>query len=288
QKGIFLPESEVTAQPGRKQSYEKLSVLALSNGVNVIVEKPMTMTFESAQRMVQAAEKNKKQLLVHQSSRWDREYLAIKNIISSGKIGDVLVIQARVLLCDEFWPSWGIDGMANPWRVKAEYGGGMLYDWGPHLVDQVLQLIPEDPISVYGMLQSGVWSKEVDDHFFAILRYKSNVMAQLEVSNNGRINSPRWYVIATKGTIAVPGKSEPFWDEVVTNYIDRKGKKQIEKIKLVDVKESGLEGGFYQDLIPYLNGEIKNHVSMYDAAKVIKVLELIKKSSEENRVLKID
>ena len=59
--------------------------------------------------------------------------------------------------------------------------------------------------------------------------------------------------------------------------------KEIQKIKLVDVRESGLEGGFYEDLVPYLNGKKKDFVSMYEAAKVIKVLENIKKSNKENR-----
>jgi len=132
------------------------------------------------------------------------------------------------MLCDEGWPSWGIDGMANPWRVKAKYGGGMLYDWGPHLVDQILQLMGGDPIGVYGALQSGIWSSEVDDHFFAFLRFEGDVMCQIEASNNGRIDMPRWYVIGTKGTIIVPGKSEPFWDEVEINYIKDDGKRNSE------------------------------------------------------------
>ena len=263
--------------------HEELTIKALESGANVIVEKPMTLTYESTKRMVAAAEKNKKHLFVHQSSRWDREYLHVKEAVQSGMIGDLLVVESKAIFCDEFWPSWGIDGMANPWRVKAAYGGGLLYDWGPHLVDQILKLIPSEPIGVYGILQSAVWSKEVDDHFLAILRYKNNLMAQIEVSNNGRISMPRWYIIGTKGTIIVPGKAEPFWDEVEINYIKDDGKKEIEKIKLVGVCESGLEGGFYEDLVPYLNGKKKDFVSMQEAAKVVKVLEMIKKSSEENR-----
>lgn len=263
--------------------HEELTIKALESGANVIVEKPMTLTYESTKRMVAAAEKNKKHLFVHQSSRWDREYLLIKETINSGKIGDILAIQSKVMLCDEGWPSWGIDGMANPWRIKAKYGGGMLLDWGPHLVDQMLQLMGEDPIGVYGVLQSGIWSSEVDDHFFAFLKFEGNILCQIEASNNGRIDMPRWYVIGTKGTIAVKGKAEPFWDEVEINYIKDDGKKEIEKIKLVGVCESGLEGGFYEDLVPYLNGKKKDFVSMHEAAKVVKVLEMIKKSSEENR-----
>jgi len=265
--------------------HEELTVKALENKKNVIVEKPMSVNYESTVRMVKAAEKNGKHLFVHQSSRWDRDYLLVKDVINSGLIGDVLVIQSKVMLCDEGWPAWGIDGMANPWRIQAKYFGGMLLDWGPHLVDQLLLLMGKDPIGVYGVLQKGVWSKEVDDHFFAVLKFENDVVCQIEASNNARIPLPRWYIIGTKGTLEVKGKSEPLWDDVEIMYIKDDGKRECQKFKLYDICESGIEGGFYQDLVPFLNGEKKEFVSMYEASKVVKVLELIRKSSEENRFI---
>ena len=206
------------------ETHEELTIKSLESGCDVIVEKPMSVSYESAQRMIKAAEKNKKQIFVHQSSRWDRDYLLIKNAISSGLIGDILVLKTFVMYCDEGWPSWGIDGMSNPWRIKKEYYGGMLLDWGPHLVDQATQIMGRDPLDVFGILQCALWSKEVDDHFMAILKYEDDVYCQLECSNNSRITLPRWHIIGTKGTIEVKGKPEPFWDEVEINYIKKDGK----------------------------------------------------------------
>ena len=265
--------------------HEELAVKALERGKNVVVEKPMSINYESTLRMVKAAEKNHKHLFVHQSSRWDRDYLLVKEIIESGLIGDVMVIQSKVMLCDEGWPAWGIDGMANPWRIKAKYYGGMLLDWGPHLADQILQIMGKDPIGVYGVLQHGVWSDEVDDHFFAVLKFENSVVCQIEASNNGRIPLPRWYVIGKKGTITVTGKSEPFWDDAEVIYIKDNGKKESRTYKLYDICESGAEGGFYEDLVPFVDGEKKEYVSMYEASKVVRVLEFIKKSSDENRYI---
>jgi len=263
--------------------HEELTLKAFEYGKHVIVEKPMSVNYESALRMVEASEKNKKHLFVHQSSRWDRDYLLVKEIIQSGLIGDVMEIQSNVTLCDEGWPAWGIDGMANPWRIKAESYGGMLLDWGPHLVDQLLQIMGKDLLGVYGVLQNGVWSEEVDDHFSAVLRFEDNVVCQIEASNDARIPLPRWYVVGTKGTINVTGKREPFWDEVEVGYIKENGKRESQKYTLHDVCESGAEGGFYEDLVPFLNGEKKEFVSMHETAKVMRVLDLIRKSSEENR-----
>lgn len=265
--------------------HELMTVKALEAGKNVIVEKPMSLSFESAQRMVRAAEKAGRQIFVHQSSRWDRDYLLVREAIASGRLGEILCIQSKVMLCDIGWPSWGIEGMSNPWRIKAQYGGGMLFDWGPHLVDQMLQLMGKDPSSVFGMLQKGVWSKEVDDYFFAMLRFESGTVCQIEASNNSMLDMPRWFVIGTKGTLTVKGRHDPVWNEAELACENASGRKEIQRIELLGVCESGMEGGFYQDLLPYLNGEKKEFVLMADAAKVVKVLELIKKSSDENRII---
>ena len=238
--------------------------------------------------MISAAERNKKQIFVHQSSRWDRDYLLVRDAIKACKLGEILCIQSKVMLCDIGWPSWGIDGMANPWRVKAQYGGGMLFDWGPHLVDQLLQLVGKDPSGVYGVLQKGVWSKEVDDYFFAMLKFDSDTVCQIEVSNNSQLDMPRWFIIGSKGTLLVKGKHEPVWNDVEMIYENEYGKKELVNIDMKGVCESGMEGGFYEDLIPFMEGRKDTFVSMYEASKVVKVLEMIKKSSQENRFVKFD
>ncbi len=143
-----------------------------------------------------------------------------------------------------------------------------------------------NPFGVYGLLQSAVWSKEVDDHFLAVLKYEDNIYCQLECSNNSRITLPRWHIIGTRGTIEVKGTPEPFWDEVEVNYIKKDGKNDIRYTKLVGIKESGLECGFYYDLIPYMKGKKKSFVTMYEASNVIKILDLIRESSEKGTFMK--
>ena len=81
----------------------------------------------------------------------------------------------------------------------------------------------------------------------------------------------------------IKGFHEPIWDQGEIVFIGEDGKKETRRIILHDVKESGIEGGFYEDLIPFLEGKKKDFVSMYEAARVVKVLELIKKSSNENK-----
>lgn len=281
----FLREAEIdfAVIVTTHDAHEELAVKALNAGRHVIVEKPMCMTYAGCLRMIGAAEANARHLFVHQSSRWDRDFLLLREVLDSGVLGDLLSIQSRVTLCDEGWPSWGIEGMQNPWRIKAQYGGGMLYDWGPHLVDELLLLMGREPLGVFGTLQHGVWSNEVDDYFHALLRYENGVVCQIECSNNARLPAPRWYVIGTKGTLVVKGKSEPVWNEAELLLEAPNGERSRRHIELIGVKESGIEGGFYCDLIPYLEGRIPHFVDMYEAARVVKVLEMIAQSSRECR-----
>ena len=266
------------------ETHEALTVKCLNAGLNVIVEKPMSMSHESTKRMVEAAEKNKKHLFVHQSSSWDRDFLLLQETIKSGKLGKILQIESKVTLCDKGWPEWGIEGSSNPWRIKAKYGGGMLFDWGPHLVDEMLLLMGKDPKGVYGVLQSGVWSKEVDDYFFALLDY-DDVVCQIECSNNARIPAPRWHVVGSKGTFLVEGKTDPVWEDVEIRYLNDDGETINERINLVGSMESGIEGGFYRDLVPFLEGKVNKFISMYETSKVVKVLEMIKKSNDQGKYL---
>lgn len=284
EKFLSLKEMEYVVISTTNETHEEMAVRSMEKGKNVIVEKPMSTSYESTQRMISASNKFKKKLLVFHNRRWDRDYLLIKDIIKSGKIGKVLLVQSKVLLCDEGWPYWGIHGREIPWRIKAEYGGGILPDWGSHLVDQILQLMGKDPVSIYGKLQKGVWSTEVEDYFFAVLDFGGDMICQIEVGNNSYIELPRWYIVGTKGTMAVKGRNIPLWDEVELKYQKDDRTREDQIIKLVDVTE--LNSGFYNDFVLFAAGKLKSFVSMNETSKVVRIIDLIKKSHIEKKLVK--
>lgn len=63
-------------------------------------------------------------------------------------------------------------GIPGDWRGKKEFGGGMLYDWGVHLIDQMLQLTDEKIKKIYCQC-THVTNKEVDDGFKLLLTFAS-------------------------------------------------------------------------------------------------------------------
>ena len=114
--------------------HEDLVVNALKSGKHVVCEKPVALEVESFDRMVEAAKTAGRILTVHQNRRWVVDFLALKQVISTGEIGEPIRIESRI---------HGSRGIPSDWRCTKPAGGGMILDWGVHLIDQMLLLISE-------------------------------------------------------------------------------------------------------------------------------------------------
>ena len=107
----------------------ELVCAALNAGKNVICEKPVAMSLAELDKMIDTAKANNKLFTVHQNRRWDKDFRIVKEVYDSGELGHVYSIQTRL---------HGSRGAMFGWRAEPEHGGGMIYDWGVHFVDQLL------------------------------------------------------------------------------------------------------------------------------------------------------
>ncbi len=171
--------------------HEAVVIAALDAGKHVICEKPVTLTLESLDRMIEAAKRNKRLFSTHQNRRWDVDFLAMKQICEQGTLGKALNIESRI---------HGSRGIPSDWRGEAKYGGGMLYDWGIHLIAQVLMIFGFEVESVYCICDH-ITNKEVDDGFRLDLHFASGARATVEVGTYNFIAMPRFYLKAEKGTV---------------------------------------------------------------------------------------
>ncbi len=173
--------------------HEEVVVACLNAGKNVICEKPVALSLESLDRMIAAAEKNGVLFSTHQNRRWDVDYLAMKKIHDSGELGKVLNIESRI---------HGSRGIPSDWRGEKEHGGGMLYDWGIHIIDQMLMIFGFDVKSVYCICDH-ITNKEVDDGFRLDLYFEGGQRATVEVGTYNFLAMPRFYMRAEKGTALI-------------------------------------------------------------------------------------
>lgn len=173
--------------------HRPIAVQAMNAGKSVISEKPVTMSSGDLQAMIDAANQNGVIFSVHQNRRWDEDYLVVKKIIEDNELGRVFNIESRVQ---------GSRGVPGDWRNTKEHGGGMVLDWGVHLLDQMLMMVQEPVVSTFGVL-THITNDEVDDGFKVILTFQSGLTAQVEVGTSNFINMPRWYVQGENGTAMV-------------------------------------------------------------------------------------
>ena len=113
-------------------THAPLSIQALQAGRHVVVDKPVALSEHEFKSMQDAAQVANKKIIPFQNRRWDADFLTLKDLIAHNKLGAIVKYEARF---DRYNPQ-----VKDRWREHNLPGSGMLYDLGPHLIDQALQL----------------------------------------------------------------------------------------------------------------------------------------------------
>ncbi|AIQ57825.1 Gfo/Idh/MocA family oxidoreductase [Paenibacillus borealis] len=184
-------EVVVIATPN--EVHKEIAIRAFEAGKHVVCEKPAAMSSEELKAMIAAADKAGRVLMVHQNRRWDEDFRVIRQMYERETIGALFQIESRV---------HGANGIPGDWRHVKEHGGGMLLDWGVHLLDQLLFMIDSKVVSVFSTM-SYILGNEVDDGFEAVLQFENGIKAIVEVGTTNFIPLPRWYVKGTEGSAVI-------------------------------------------------------------------------------------
>jgi len=172
-----------------------LAIQALDSGRHVVTEKAMCLTLQEADRMIEAGRRNGRLLSAFQNRRWDRDYLTVRQVVQGGALGDLFQIECGVSLFGR--PPKG-------WRRDCRAGGGLLYDWGAHLLDQIVLLTPSEPAHVFAATDRRR-TGEADTHARVIVRFEDGLLGEMEVSRASWIPRPRWRVCGGRGTLLHQG-----------------------------------------------------------------------------------
>ena len=178
----------------------------METGKHVVCEKPLTLTWREANAMVEMAEKQHVHLSCHQNRRWDADFLAIKQAVSEGLIGDLFYLETFV------------GGFAHPcgyWHSHAAVCGGTCYDWGAHYLDWVVSLIPDPVESVVGTRHKRVWHDVTNaDQERIQIRFSGGQEADFIHSDVAAVRKPKWYLLGTEGAMV------GHWQDVCAYEID--------------------------------------------------------------------
>ena len=142
--------------------HKEIVIAALAAGKNVICEKPVSMNSAELEEMIAAANKYGKLFTVHQNRRWDEDYLTVKKLFDENQLGRIFRIESRVQ---------GSRGIPSGWREEKEHGGGMVLDWGVHLLDQMLTMMGSRKLLSVMATETHITNDECDDGFTAFCRF---------------------------------------------------------------------------------------------------------------------
>ena len=171
--------------------HKPLAIAALQAGKHVISEKPVTLSSEELNDIIAVANECGKLFTAHQNRRWDADYRMIRTAYKSGKLGRVTNIESRYQ---------GSRGIPGDWRGKKEHGGGMIFDWGIHLIDQMLGVVEDRKIEKVYCRCDHITNDEVDDGFKLDLYWTGDLITRIEVGTTNFIALPRFYIAGVDGS----------------------------------------------------------------------------------------
>lgn len=274
--------------------HKEIVIAALEAGKHVICEKPVAMNSADLEEMIAVADKTGKLFTVHQNRRWDEDYLCAKHILDNNLLGRVYNIESRVQ---------GDRGIPGDWRNRKEQGGGMVLDWGVHLLDQILMLKEKQKlISVYAQL-TNVTIDEVDDGFKTMLKFDDDTCAYVEVTTSNFVKLPRWYILGENGSAVIED-----WDRkgkivMVSDWENRdavpiqagagltktmapRTDDTIKEYPLPVIKSDW--GEYYKNVIAAIQGNEQPLITHEQVRRSTKLMEAIFESHATNSVVKFE
>jgi scyllo-inositol 2-dehydrogenase (NADP+) len=189
-------------------SHYELAEKCLAAGSHVLIEKPVTTSYDQALLLKKAAEQSGKTFTVFYSRRFDPDYQWVENMIKSGELGRILFIERKYQMYGD-GTSFGVKSFNPAWRVTRSMGGGALLDWGVHLIDQLVHLQLGEVEKVVSCLhQFPGAAGDTEDYVHAQLVLDNGIVFSLTVNFRSHLNSPLWVVGGEQKTLVIRDSGE--------------------------------------------------------------------------------
>ena len=289
------PEIDIVLVATTNDAHKDNCIAALEAGKHCICEKPVTLSSDELREIIAVAERTGKIFTIDHNRRTNHDFLAVKKAYDEHMLGDMYRIESR--------PE-GSRGMPRGWRTVKKLGGGMMLDWGVHLIDQLLYLIDSKVVSVYADLYT-VDKVEVDDNCRMDMTFANGIKARVEVETNNYIKLPRWYVLGKEGTLRIKDwgeecevvrakESDSKWEEDVvmtkagpTKTMAPRRPETVESFIIPESEQLDKLIVVYEQFVAAIEGAPLK-VTPQQALRTALVMEAAFKSSETGEVIKTD
>jgi predicted dehydrogenase len=185
---IALDDVECVVIATPNDTHFDLARRVLTGGKHVLVDKPVTLSAAEARELAALAAAQGLVFAPFHNRRWDGDFLTVRALVASGELGRVTHFESHF---DRFRPQ-----VRQRWREDAARGGGLLYDLGPHLIDQALALFGA-PQTVTAFVHTRRDDATAPDYVHLVLGYAGHD-AVLHASALAAF-SPRFVINGTRG-----------------------------------------------------------------------------------------
>ena len=244
------------------------AVDVLEAGRDVLIESPLCLRVAEADELLAVASRTGRRLSVLHTHRWDDDFRSAKAMIAEGKLGQVLAAKWNIW---QFNPrpeslGWQVRSASN-WQHDSAAGGGVLWTFGAHYFDQLLQLVGMEPVSVFARWLGDRSRSEADDSFLAVVTFANGAVGEIEVHHSSFApQRTGWMVNGTDGAYS--------------NFTHFSATPEGE---VVDIGETPLPTAwdeYYAAVAKYLRGSDDNPVTGDQARQVIALVEATRRSAE--------
>ena len=261
------PDAVILCTP--PNTHRPLVEMALEAGAHVLCEKPLTLSVEDAQAMIEASEAREKVLMMASKFRYVADIVRTKNLIESGILGEIVLFE------NEFCSR--VD-MKRRWNAKRDVaGGGVLIDNGSHSVDIFRYLV--GPIDDLQAIHGKNWQQlEVEDTCHLHLRGVDGTMGSIDLSWSIHKENPYYiHIYGTEGILEVGWKGSRYrqsekldWVNFGTGY---------DKLQAV--------GAQLSNFIDTITGKAQPIITTTDAIESVRVVQRAYQAAVENRWEKV-
>jgi predicted dehydrogenase len=274
-------------------SHYELAKQCLREQRHVVVDKPFTLKSEEAAELIRMARERKLLLAPFQNRRWDGDFQTVQEVIAGGELGRLVCYESHF---DRFRPQ----PRRDVWRESGGTGSGILFDLGPHLIDQALALFGA-PGNIFADVRIDRENGAADDAFDIRLEYSTEhrLTVLLRATLTACIPGPRFLLHGTHGSFVkwgldpqedqlkagmkpdAPGfgeEPESAWGEL---KLSDKGTRRVPTRR-------GEYRRFYENVRDTLLGKTELVVTPEQAWRTTRLIELARESSGQGRRVKVD
>ncbi len=187
------------------------AVAALESGSDVLLDKPMAIDLESARRIQAAVQRTGRKLTVYQPHRFYPEATVVRRCLSSGILGNIFQIKRSN--CNYV--------RRNDWQSFLKNGGGMLYNYGVHYIDQLLYFSGETPVKIFCQTNCVATMGDADDVVKFVMQTEKGTILDLDINQATAIPLPMLMIFGQYGTAALQMDAQK-QQELYVRYYDPK------------------------------------------------------------------